>query len=91
MNGFHAFPDKNKAYAKTNCALKQGGKFIACFYIKGESGITDFLVSAILAKKGWFTPHFETAASLKQRLEKMYTIRNFRVRGSMVWFCATKR
>ncbi|MDO4344470.1 MAG: class I SAM-dependent methyltransferase [Eubacteriales bacterium] len=91
MNGFHAFPDKEKAYAETNRVLKKGGKFIACFYIKGKSEITDFLVSAILVKKGWFTPPFETVASLKQRLEKMYTIKNFHVRGSMVWFCAIKK
>ena len=91
MNGFHAFPNKDSAYAETNRVLKKGGKFTACFYIKGRSRITDFLVSAILAKKGWFTPPFETASSLKQRLEKMYTIRNFHVRGSMVWFCAVKK
>lgn len=91
MNGFHAFPDKEKAYAETNRVLKQGGKFVACFYIKGRSRITDFLVSAILAKKGWFTPPFESVVSLKQRLEKMYTIRNFHVRGPMVWFCAVKK
>lgn len=91
MNGFHAFPDKNRAYIETNRVLKQGGKFIACFYIKGKSRVTDLLVSAILAKKGWFTPPFETAVSLKQRLEEMYTIRNFHVRGSMVWFCAAKK
>lgn len=54
MNGFHAFPDKQAAYEETNRVLKKGGKFIACFYIRGETWITDMLVKLILAKKGWF-------------------------------------
>ena len=31
MNGFHAFPDKEKAFQETWRVLKTGGKFIACF------------------------------------------------------------
>ena len=34
MNGFHAFPDKNKAFNEIHRVLKPRGKFIACFYIK---------------------------------------------------------
>lgn len=37
MNGFHAFPDKQKAFRETCRVLKSGGDFIACFYIKGKS------------------------------------------------------
>ncbi|MEI3077868.1 MAG: class I SAM-dependent methyltransferase [Oscillospiraceae bacterium] len=33
MNGFHAFPDKQKAFGETWRVLKPGGRFIACFYI----------------------------------------------------------
>ena len=91
MNGFHAFPDKQKAYEETCRVLKRGGKFIACFYIRGKSKITDWLVASILAKKGWFTPPFDTAASLKARLETKYRIEDFHKRGSMVWFCAAKK
>ena len=91
MNGFHAFPDKQKAYEETCRVLKRGGKFIACFYIRGKSKITDWLVASILAKKGWFTPPFDTAASLKARLETKYRIEDFHERGSMVWFCAAKK
>ena len=91
MNGFHAFPDKQKAYEETCRVLKRGGRFIACFYIRGKSKITDWLVSAILAKKGWFTPPFDTAMSLKERLETKYRIEDFHERGSIVWFCATKK
>lgn len=91
MNGFHAFPDKPKAYAETNRVLKSGGKFIACFYVKGETKITDILVSKVLAKKGWFTPPFDTVETLKSTLETMYRIEHFYVRGSMVYFCAEKK
>ena len=91
MNGFHAFPDKQKAHEETCRVLKKGGKFIACFYIQGKSKITDLLASRVLAKKGWFTPPFDTVSSLRERLEMKYRIKNFHVRGSMVWFCAVKK
>lgn len=58
MNGFHAFPDKKKAFLETYRVLKSGGRFIACFYIKGESKVTNWLVKIVLSKKGWFTPPF---------------------------------
>ena len=91
MNGFHAFPDKEKAYAETYRVLKKGGKFIACFYIQGKSKITDWLVEKILAKKGWFTPPFDTVISLRKRLSCMYQIKDFHVKGSMVWFYVVKK
>ena len=91
MNGFHAFPDKKAAFRETYRVLKKGGKIIACFYIRGESGITDSLVKNILVRKGWFTPPFDTAQRLRKRLEKGYDILDFTVEGSMVYFCAIKR
>ena len=51
MNGFHAFPDKQKAFHEIWRVLKPGGNFIACFYIRGKSKRTDWLVKNILAKK----------------------------------------
>ena len=44
MNGFHAFPDKQKAFHEIWRVLKPGGNFIACFYISGKSQRTDWLV-----------------------------------------------
>lgn len=41
MNGFHAFPDKDKAFQETWRVLKKDGTFIACFYIKEKSRVTD--------------------------------------------------
>ena len=91
MNGFHAFPDKRAAFRETYRVLKRGGSFIGCWYIRGESSMTDTLVKQILTRKGWFTPPFDTAAQLRHKLEKGYDLREFHVDGSMVYFCGVKR
>lgn len=90
MNGFHAFPDKQKAFQEIWRVLKPGGKFIACYYIKGESSITDWLVKNILAKKGWFTPPFQTKSEIKELLEQQYERVDFHTDGSMVYFACVK-
>ena len=90
MNGFHAFPDKRKAFQEIWRVLKPGGKFIACFYIKGESPITDWLVKNILAKKGWFTPPFQTKSEIKELLEQTYKSVDFHIDGSIVYFECVK-
>lgn len=91
MNGFHAFPDKQKAFSETCRVLKSGGDFIACFYIKGKSKRTDWLVKNILAKKGWFTPPFQTEEELKNTLQKMYKEVELHVDGSMAYFHCVKQ
>ena len=90
MNGFHAFPDKKKAFQETWRVLKPGGIFIACFYIKGKSKRTDWLVNHILSKKGWFSPPFQTENELKDILKKMHKQMDIHIDGSMVYFCCTK-
>lgn len=86
MNGFHAFPDKSKAFQEMWRVLKPDGKLAACFYIKGKSKITDWLVNNILTKKGWFTPPFQTEEELKEILGKHYRKLDMRVDGSIVYF-----
>ena len=90
MNSFHAFPDKQKAFSETCRVLKSGGDFIACFYIRGKSKKTDWLVKNILAKKGWFTPPFQTEEELKNTLQKMYKEVELHVDGSMAYFHCVK-
>lgn len=90
MNGFHAFPDKDKAFRETWRVLKPGGTFIACFYIKGKSKRTDWLVKSILSKKGWFTPPFHDEAQLRKILEQLYTDVDLHMDGSMVYFKCIK-
>lgn len=90
MNGFHAFPDKKRAFQETWRVLKSGGSFIACFYIKEKCKRTDWLVNHILSKKGWFTPPFQTEEQLKEILEKMYKQISIHIDGSMVYFRCVK-
>ena len=72
LNGFHAFPDKEAAYSEIFRVLKPGGIFCGCFYVKGKNKRTDFLVDKIYTPKGYFTPPYETADSLRKRLKAMY-------------------
>ncbi len=91
MNGFHVFPNKILAYDETYRVLRKGGTFLACFYIKEESKLTDLLVNLVLSKKGWFTPPFETRESLKEKLLLRYEIENYTIEGSMVYFKCIKQ
>ncbi len=90
MNGFHAFPDKKKAFRETYRVLKKGGSFIGCFYIKGKSGRTDWLVKNILTKKGWFTPPFLTEENLLKVLHKLYSKVECHTDGSIAYFKCRK-
>ena len=90
MNGFHAFPNKKKAFKETYRVLKKGGAFIGCFYIKGKSKRTDWLVKNILSKKGWFTPPFPTEEQLLNILHKLYSEAECNTDGSIVYFKCVK-
>ena len=86
MNGFHAFPDKLRAYEEICRVLKKDGIFIGCFYIKGKSKITDWLVGNILSKKGWFTPPFQSEEDVKDTLNRYYKDIEIHTDGSIVYF-----
>ena len=83
-------PDKQKAFHEIWRVLKLGGNFIACFYIRGKSKRTDWLVKNILAKKGWFSPPFQTEKELRDILQKLYKETDIHVDGSMVYFRCVK-
>ena len=72
LNGFHAFPDKDRAFSETCRVLKPGGVFCGCFYIAGAFRRTDWFVRHMYVPKGFFTPPFETKDSLTNRLQALY-------------------
>lgn len=90
MNGFHVFPDKPKAYAETARVLKQGGLFCGCFYIKGERRRSDLITNLFLAKKGWFTPPFQTKIEVYGTLRRYYSSVELHSDKAMVWFRCIK-
>ena len=49
-----------------------------------------YLLCNILAKKGWFTPPFQTEEELRDTLSKLYRQIDIHVDGSMVYFCCVK-
>ena len=90
LNGFHAFPDKDSAYRETHRVLKSGGTFCGCFYIQGQNRRTDWFIRNLYQPKGFFTPPYETLASLQQRLEGMYTEAEVSAVEGIGCFCCVK-
>ena len=70
VNGLHAFPDKEAAFRELNRVLKPGGIFCGTCYVAGEQARTDFFVRHVFVRGGFFTPPFDTVASLRARLEE---------------------
>lgn len=85
-----AYLDKDAAYREIFRVLKPGGTFCGCFYVKGEHKRTDWFIRHAYEKAGFFTPPYETAASLKARLEGMYADVNVGNVKSIAWFCCRK-
>ena len=90
LNGFHAFPDKEAAYQELFRVLKPGGIFCGCFYIEGENARTDWFIRKLYTPKGFFTPPYETASSLKARLNSLYAEATVETIESMGCFCCRK-
>ena len=90
LNGFHAFPDKDAAFRETFRVLKPGGIFCGCFYIKGQNRRTDRFIDRLYVPKGFFTPPFDTFASLYGRLNMLYADVKLEAVESMACFCCVK-
>jgi ubiquinone/menaquinone biosynthesis C-methylase UbiE len=89
MNGFHVFPDKEKAFVEIKRILKTDGLFIGCFYIKGIVKRTD-LIKNIFVKNGTFTPPFYTKNEIEEKLCKEYKEIKLWNIGSIVCFKCKK-
>ena len=90
MNGFHAFLNKEREFSEVARVMKNNGIFLGCFYIKGENRRSDFIVNTVLAKKGWFTPPFQTKSDVFATLSKYYAKVELFSDEAMVWFKCIK-
>lgn len=91
LNGFHAFPSKEAAYREVLRVLRPGGVFCGCFYVEGQQKRTDRMIRKFYVPRGFFTPPFETAASLEKRLKQTYEEVTLNTVGSMACFRCVKK
>jgi ubiquinone/menaquinone biosynthesis C-methylase UbiE len=90
MNGFHAFPNKEKAFSEIIRVLKSTGTFIGCYYIKNENKRTDWFINNFYVPKNYFTPPFQNLDEVKNELSKNYGIEIMKTLGSIVYFKCIK-
>ncbi len=90
MNGFHVFPDKDKAFFEITRVLKEDGIFLASFYVEGKGKLADFFAKNILAKKGWLSLPFDSENSILRRLSNDFILNFFACHGSLIYFSARK-
>ena len=90
INGFHVFPDKAAAFSETRRVLRSDGIFCGCMYVKGENRRTDFFVKNFCERRGFFSPPYETPATLQARLNELYTRVEVTTVESFAGFVCTK-
>ena len=84
------WPELAQNFREVYRVLKPGDTFCGCFYVRGEHKRTDWFVRHIYERTGFFTPPYETASSLKKRLEKLYATVTLGTVKGMAWFACRK-
>ncbi|MBQ3336040.1 MAG: class I SAM-dependent methyltransferase [Selenomonadaceae bacterium] len=90
VNGFHAFGDKDAAWAETYRVLGGGGIFCGCMYVKGENRRTDFFVEKFCEPRGFFSPPYESLTSLQKKLRERFARAEVTRVESFAGFVCTK-
>ncbi len=90
MNGFHVFPNKDKAFEEVTRVLKKGGILLASYYIKDKSKMADFIATTILVKKGLMHLPFDTEERAHQRLANHFIIESIQCEGTIIYLKARK-
>lgn len=90
INGVHVFPDKAAALFEMRRVLKDGATFCGCMYVTGINRRTDIFVEKFCARYGFFSPPFETIASLQKKLRELYSRAEVTHVESFAGFVCTK-
>ncbi len=86
MNGYHAFPDKQKALEEISRVTKPKAQFLGCFYVKGVKRSTDKVVNSYYSRKGWFIPPYYTINEVLQNFGKYFEFKKKLNRNAMFVF-----
>ncbi|WP_024833794.1 class I SAM-dependent methyltransferase [Ruminiclostridium josui] len=90
MNGFHVFPDKEKAFYEILRVLKPGGLLIGCSYVRNVRKITDKFVDGYFVPKCLFTPPFHSKEEFYDMLVKNYSKVNLEMVGAVACYHCLK-
>jgi ubiquinone/menaquinone biosynthesis C-methylase UbiE len=89
MNGWHAFTDKRRAVAEIARVLRKEGTLIACGYVKGARGVSDWFVKHFGVRNGFFNPPFFNLTGVAADFKGFTIIRGGNVK-SLAYFEAVK-
>jgi ubiquinone/menaquinone biosynthesis C-methylase UbiE len=91
MNGFHAFPDKNKALKEMARVMKPQREIVGCYYIKNKRLLTDAVIKTLYSWQGSFTPPFYSIDEIKSIWGRYFDFKTIDHVKSILYFEGVKR